>query len=666
MNRFIRKLKKSSRVLRYIYYVICIVYIISLFFFIKSLLSLTGIETILRIVFIVFFILYIVIYAFWNLLNLLRRKYKALIATSVVSIIFIAIFCIGSYYINMVYNNIDSITENDRLVYTTYLIALKDTDFDNNSSIGMLDDESEIEWNVLAKTLYSEEKLVNSITDYSDYNSMLRDLYDGDIDTIFVPGGYVTLFSNEEQYANIASETKILYEYSEEMENQDLILSSNKDFNEPLTFLLMGVDSETSGLNANAAFNGDTLMLITFNPKTLTATMVSIPRDTYVPITCNNNRYAKINSSAAYGTSCVIDTVSSFLDVEIDYYVKINFKGVVELVDAIGGVEVDVEAPTYGADEYDGMMCEQNSDRLFGDHLVCIEPGLQTLNGEQALAYARNRHMYIGGDLDRVRHQQQVVEAIASKALQFSSINDLQNILNAISNNIATNMSTNTILSGYNVIKNMVSNVISGEDLLNINKAYLETYSLPVYVPSMGTTTSAQGYYVDSLEDIRHELKVTLGLEEEEVIKTFSFSVNEPYEITSPGSGLRSEQSSSTLPNFIGSTVSVAEEYCLEHGIDFNIEYVDPDSEHYNPNVAVGLIGDQSEFIGVLLSTVDNLTVYVVNSHAATSDEPSDTDSSDNNGESNLDDENTDDETEDNNEDEGLTEDELTDIILGN
>ena len=666
MNRFIRKLKKSSRVLRYIYYVICIVYIISLFFFIKSLLSLTGIETILRIVFIVIFILYIVIYAFWNLLNLLRRKYKALIATSVVSIIFIAIFCIGSYYINMVYNNIDSITENDRLVYTTYLIALKDTDFDNDSSIGMLDDESEIEWNVLAKTLYSEEKLVNSITDYSDYNSMLRDLYDGDIDAIFVPGGYVTLFSNEEQYANIASETKILYEYSEEMENQDLILSSNKDFNEPLTFLLMGVDSETSGLNANAAFNGDTLMLITFNPKTLTATMVSIPRDTYVPITCNNNRYAKINSSAAYGTSCVIDTVSSFLDVEIDYYVKINFKGVVELVDAIGGVEVDVEAPTYDADKYDGMMCEQNSDRLFGDNLVCIEPGLQTLNGEQALAYARNRHMYIGGDLDRVRHQQQVVEAIASKALQFSSINDLQNILNAISNNIATNMSTNTILSGYNVIKNMVSNVISGEDLLNINKAYLETYSLPVYVPSMGTTTSAQGYYVDSLEDIRHELKVTLGLEEEEVIKTFSFSVNEPYEITSPGSGLRSEQSSSTLPNFIGSTVSVAEEYCLEHGIDFNIEYVDPDSEHYNPNVAVGLIGDQSEFIGVLLSTVDNLTVYVVNSHAATSDEPSDTDPSDNNGESNLDDENTDDETEENNEDEGLTEDELTDIILGN
>lgn len=671
MKKFFRKLKKSNRVLRYIYYIVSIVYIVTLFFFIKSLLSLSGIETVLRIVFIVFFILYIVLYCFWNLLNLLRRKYKALIITSIVSVIFIIIFCVGSYYINMVYSNIDNITEDDRLMYTSYLIALKDTEFDNDSSVGMLDSENEIEWNVLARKLYSEEKLANSITDYTDYNEMIRDLYNGDIDALFVPGNYVTLFSNEEQYQNISSETKVLYEYSEEMANQDLVLSSDKTFDEPLTFLLMGVDSEKAGLNANAAFNGDTLMLITFNPTTLTATMVSIPRDTYVPIACNNNRYAKINSSAAYGTSCVIDTVSNFLDVEIDYYVKINFKGVVELVDAIGGVEVDVEAPTYNSDKYDGMMCEQNSDRHFGSSLVCIEPGLQTLNGEQALAYARNRHMYIGGDLDRIRHQQQVVEAIASKALQFSSITDLQNILNAISSNIATNMDTNTILSGYNVVKNMVSNVIGGEDLLNINKAYLETYSLPVYVPSMGYTTSAQGYYVDSLEDIRHALKVSLELEEDEAIKTFSFSVNEPYEITSPGSGLRQEKSSSTLPNFIGSTVSVAEEFCNEHGIDFHIEYVDPDSEHYNPNVAIGLIGDQSEFIGVLLSTVDELTVYVVNSRESISEEPdngdetnSGTDSEDENNSSDNN-ENSEDNPDDGNEDD-TTGDDITDIILGN
>lgn len=629
MNKFKRKLKRSNKVCRFIYYVIIIGYVISLFFFIKSILNLTGIETALRIIFIIFFVLYLIMYSFINLLNLLRRKYKVLIITSIISLIFIAIFSFGAYYIDVIYNNLNNMTESEELVYTSYLITLKDTEFDNDSTIGMISDESDIEGFELAKKLYSKEKLANSISDYDDYYVMLNDLYTNKIDAIFVPSNYITLFSSEEKYANISNETKVLYKYSEERKNEDLVLSSNKKFDEPLTFLLLGVDSETDGLNANAAFNGDTLMIITFNPTTLQTTMVSIPRDTYVPIVCRNNEYSKINSSAAYGTNCVIDTIENFLDIEIDYYVKINFKGVVELVEALDGIEVDVEAPTYNANKYDGKMCEQNSDRQFGNKLVCIEPGLQTLNGEQALAYARNRHLYIGSDLDRIRHQQQVVEAIAKKTLSFSSIKDFQEILNAISNNIATNMDTNTMLSGYNVIKNMVANVLSGEDLLSINKAYLETYSLRVYLPNSSISTSAQGYYVDSLKDIQRALKITLGLEEEEEIKTFSFSVNEEYEVYSPGKGYRNEQSISLMPNLIGKTLTEAEEFCNENGIKLDYKYVDAGDQYYNDDVNVGLIGDQSVSIGTLLQNVKELTVYIVNSKAAISDEPSTSDESD-------------------------------------
>ena len=629
MNKFKRKLKRSNKVCRFIYYVIIIGYVISLFFFIKSILNLTGIETALRIIFIIFFVLYLIMYSFINLLNLLRRKYKVLIITSIISLIFIAIFSFGAYYIDIIYNNLNNMTESKELVYTSYLITLKDTEFDNDSTIGMISDESDIEGFELAKKLYSKEKLANSISDYEDYYIMLNDLYSKKIDAIFVPSNYITLFSNEEKYQNISNDTKVIYKYSEERKNEDLVLSSNKKFDEPLTFLLLGVDSEIDGLNANAAFNGDTLMIVTFNPTTLQTTMVSIPRDTYVPIACRNNKYSKINSSAAYGTNCVIDTIENFLDVEIDYYVKINFKGVVDLVEALNGIEVDVEAPTYNADKYDGKMCEQNSDREFGNKLVCIEPGLQTLNGEQALAYARNRHLYIGSDLDRIRHQQQVVEAIAKKTLSFSSIKDFRDILNAISNNIATNMDTNTMLSGYNVIKNMVANVLSGEDLLSINKAYLETYDLRVYLPNSYSYTSAQGYYVDSLKDIQNALKITLGLEKEEEIKTFSFSVNEEYEVYSPGKGYRKEQSVSLFPSFIGKTLSEAEEFCNENGIKFDYKYVDPGDQYYNNDVNVGLIGDQSVNIGVLLQDVNELTVYIVNSKAAISDEPSTSDESD-------------------------------------
>lgn len=625
MNRVIRKLKKSNLVIRIIYYLVTICYLVSSILFIKSLLNLTGIETGIRIIAIIFFIIYFLLYVFINFLNLLRRKYKGLIISTIFSLLFILIFFIGSYYINYVYSNINNMQESDKITYNIYLITLKDTEFSSESKIGVISDKIDKDNNELSTKLYKKKNLKNEIVEYNDYIKMLDDLYNNVIDGAIVPGNYDTLFRNEVGFENIVYDTKVIYEYSEKRQNEDLNIVSDKDFSEPLTFLFLGVDSEGDGLNANAAFNGDTLMLMSFNPKTLSSVLLSIPRDTYVPIACNNNRYAKINSSAAYGTGCVISTINKFLDINIDYYVKINFKGVVDLVEAVGGVEVDVEAPTYMANAYGGKVCEQNSDRQWGDKLVCINPGLQVLNGEQALAYARCRHMYIGSDLDRVRHQQQVVEALANKVLHFNSIKEFQDILNAVSKNIATNMDTDTILSGYNVAKNVLGNKLSGKDSLNIQKASLETYSLNVYVPSQGRKTSAQGFYESSLEDIKKAFNIVLGKETAEPIKTFSFSVNETYEIYRPGKGKRTGQSGALLPSFVGKSISEAQSFCNSNNINLEIKYVDSGSEHYNDQVAVGLIGDQSVHKDVLLSTVSNLTVYVVNSKNTNSNQNTNT-----------------------------------------
>ena len=233
--------------------------------------------------------------------------------------------------------------------------------------------------------------------------------------------------------------------------------------------------------------------------------------------------------------------------------------------------------------------------------------------------------MYIGSDLDRVRHQQQVVEALANKVLHFNSIKEFQDILNAVSKNIATNMDTDTILSGYNVAKNVLGNKLSGKDSLNIQKATLETYSLNVYVPSQGRKTSAQGYYESSLEDIKKAFNIVLGKETEEPIKTFSFSVNETYEIYRPGKGKRTGQSGALLPSFVGKSISEAQSFCNSNNINLEIKYVDSGSEHYNDQVAVGLIGDQSVHKDVLLSTVSNLTVYVVNSKNTNSNQNTNT-----------------------------------------
>jgi len=389
---------------------------------------------------------------------------------------------------------------------------------------------------------------------------MLSDLYNKNVDGIFVSGNYLTLFTNEEIYENLASETYVVYEYSEEMKNEDLELATTKKLNEPFTVLVMGVDSKTDGLNANAAFNGDTLMLITFNPHTLNATIFSIPRDTYVPIACNNNKYAKINSSAAYGTSCVIDTIENLTDIKIDYYAKINFKGVVDLVDALKGIDVEVTKE----------FCEQNSDRSFAkEDLICLEEGFQHLDGEETLAYARHRKTLLRSDIDRTKNQQLIVEAIAKKALTISSFKDFENILNAISNNISTNMTKTQILSSYNILKKMLSNSIKGNDFIKIEKTYLEYYSLPVYTSNM--YVSAIGHYEDSLQEIIKLMKVNLELEKPEIIKTFDYNYNTDYESKITGQGITTGDKLELVPNFIGQNVSYAKEWGVTNNIEIKV-----------------------------------------------------------------------------------------------
>lgn len=637
MNKMLRKLKKSKKAYRVIYYIINILYLVTLVLFIKNILSLKGIETFIRVIVIIFFILYFFIYSFWNLLNLLRRKYKGLIITSIITLLFIIVFSVSSYYINFVYSNINGMKEKNEVIYNSYLIVLSDKTFNKDSVIGIIDKDIDKDNYDLAQKLIKEKKLYNKVEYYNDYIKLIDDLYKGVIDAAIVPGNYENLVKNEVGFENIDIDVKKVFEYSEKKKNEDLDLVSNKDFNEPLTFLFLGVDSEGDGLNASSSFNGDTLMLMSINPKTLNAILLSIPRDTYVPIACNKNNYAKINSSAGFGTSCVISTINNLMGINIDYYVKINFKGVVDLVEAVKGIDVFVEAPTYTPNKYKGKVCEQNSDRQFGNKLVCMEPGLQTLNGEQALAYARCRHMYIGSDLDRVRHQQQVVEALANKALHFSSIKDLQNILTAVSKNISTNMDTDTMLSGYNVLKNVVGSKLSGTDGLNISKATLETYSLNVYVPQSGRNTSAQGYYLSSLNDIKHAFNVVLDKEKDEMVKTFSFSVNETYELYSPGKGKRTEKSGELLPSFVGKTVEEAKEFCNQYNISLNVKYVDPESEFYNKSVNVGLIGNQSVHKDVLVNSISELTVYIVNSKVEEKSNNSTDDNKDNDSKSDED-----------------------------
>jgi len=613
MKVLFNKLKKANKAFLVIYLIIFILYFLSYMILVKNLINLVGIETFIRILIISIFGVWLIVYFLWNLINLILKKTVTLTITSILTVIFIAIFSFANYYINIFYTGIDNLVESEYVNYTSNLITLKDTKITDNSKLGMINSSDDIEGNMLAKELIKYEKLNdNEIVDYASYYEMIYDLLNKEIDGIFLTSNYLTIFGNEEGFTELKN-TVIAYSYSKKMKNQDTTIVSNKNLTEPFTILLMGVDSEADGLNANASFNGDTLMLITFNPKTLNATMFSIPRDTYVPIACNSNRYAKINSSAVYGTNCVIDTVEQLTDITIDYYVKINFKGVVDLVEALGGIDVNVEAPDYSAyiKAHNGRICEQDSLRQFGKNLICMDTGNQHLNGEQALAYARCRHAYLQSDIARNKHQQQIIEAIAKKVANPSNINKVQELLNAVTNNMATNMSQKQMLSFYEVMKNMVVKSFSDGDFVTIQKTYMEYYTLNVKLSANGIFTSAIGYYPGSLSAIINLMKSNLELEEKEMIKTFSFDANEDYNTKVTGQGIFTGSKLETMPNFVGLNVSQAETWASNNNVTLKTLFVDNTSPYYNPNINAGMIANQSYAYGLLLKNLSELTIYI-------------------------------------------------------
>ena len=603
MKVLFKKLKKSNKAALVFFAIAFILYIVLFSFLTINVLKLKSVETLIRYLALGFFCLWFVLYTLLSLIKLVTHKYKLFTFLTILTYIFIIIFGIGNYVLTFAYDKIDNFTEKEYITYTSLLIGLNSNEFNEKSIIGMISNEEDIEGNILAKKIISKYKLKNQIKSYDDYPLMISALYDGEVDAIFVSDNYVTLFSGDEAFADIEEVTKIIYSLSEKRKNEDKkIASSNKELTEPFTVLIMGVDSEKNGLNANAAFNGDTLILATFNPKTLTASMFSVPRDTYVPIACKNNAYAKINSSAAYGTSCVIDTMENLTGITVDYYVKINFKGVVDLVEALGGITVDVEEPNYQYNhgfDCKGKVCEQNSNRDW-DHAIYIEPGKnRKLNGEEALAYSRCRGLYTASDLARNRHQQDVITAVANKAMKIRDFKEFEEVLDAVSNNTATNMSRDQIISSYNIFKDMIEKSLNGEEMITIKKTYLEVSSLPVNLGNR--VTSALSYYPSSLEEIVQMMKENLELVEPKMIKTFSFDANMEYEPKVYGKGLKSGSKLELVPSFIGKTVSEAQSWGNNNGINVSFNY---DGEG-------SIITNQSVATGTLIKNVKSITFTV-------------------------------------------------------
>lgn len=467
-----------------------------------------------------------------------------------------------------VYGQISGINK----VYVTYSSSLITTSSNEANdigdikdyTIGILKDKKSPEGYIIPQEIIKEHNLIdnNELKKYDDYSSMITDLYADEIDAIFISSSYESMFQGVTGYEGIGTDTKVIISKDKKMRKADTssneTASSGKSITEPFTLLLMGIDSTDEVLSKNAVANGDTLILVTFNPKTLNATMLSIPRDSYVPISCWSDKAEnKITHAAGYGTDCMMNTIENYFDVNIDYYAKINFKGLVKLVDAVGGVDINVEQ----------TLCTDDSSR--GGE-ICINPGQQTLNGEQALVYARNRKSLSNGDFGRAAHQQEIVKELINKMKTITQVSKFMEILNTISNSLDTNLTTKQILSFYNVGKDIIKKSLAADDadLVNIQQLYLQGTGQMIYDERMRMVLWNYVPNKQSKKDLIQAMKENLELAEHTVIKEFSFSVNEPYEKEVIGEGPYKTGSSYTLlPDFVGDTEASARAYANSRGI---------------------------------------------------------------------------------------------------
>jgi LCP family protein required for cell wall assembly len=293
--------------------------------------------------------------------------------------------------------------------------------------------------------------------------------------------GYIVLNRTEDVFKSTFEDLGIT-----STKKSDDIIKATK----PLTILLMGVDTGDGTRSERWEGQSDTMIVMTINPQTNTTTMVSLERDMLTDIVNKEGETletAKLNAAYALGgTATAVSTIQQQIGLSIDKYALINMNGLKELVDAVGGIDVD---NTLG----ETISIEETEP----DYTATIEPGKQHINGDQALVYARMRHQDPEGDIGRQARQREVIAQIMGKVLSLNSITKYEKILQAISGNLKTDFA----VTGSSL-----------KSLLGYKDAFQKIQSIKLQgVGDMINGISYQVMPADNLLSVQNALRLSLG-----------------------------------------------------------------------------------------------------------------------------------------------------------
>ncbi|MBQ1325977.1 MAG: LCP family protein, partial [Solobacterium sp.] len=354
------------------------------------------------------------------------HKGKSYFLGVILSVLCLAVGAFGTFTVVKVNQSISSITNTtvEESVSTSFVIydsedafSIQDVNGLEGKTVGYAQSTNTGD---LGKNQLNALSLNVSLEEYQDYSTLLIALFNGSIDCAILPTNYMNLFQNEAGISSLLEHTKSVMDFEEKVTVVNTGGADKDITKEPFTVLLIGT---ADGLS-------DTMILCSVNPISMKVTMSSLARDSYVQMA--GGGYSKLNSARAVSVDYLIRTIEKLVGVKIDYYIDTNFQGVVDIVDAVGGITVNSPVSFVG----------QNASSQRGHYTVYVPAGDNvTLNGEQALAFARERYLFSTGDFARQSHQQEVIKAIVREILRTRDVNTFLNIMQAAGNNIQTNLS---------------------------------------------------------------------------------------------------------------------------------------------------------------------------------------------------------------------------------
>lgn len=353
----------------------------------------------------------------------------------------------GNYFIYKTDNTFDVVTSlADSKATTTSIVVLKSSSIKKESGlkgkkIGTILDMDKKPTKRMLDDL-NKDNIKYTAKDYSNLDELMEAFYSGEVDAICLNEKYRDILHETQAYFTFQTDTRIVHQnvhYTKVEKNDNPSDPVNDISKDAFTVLVSGNDSYGTLQDSNT--RSDANLLLTVNPKTGTILMTSIPRDYYVELICPDDdselacpegSYDKLTHSGLMGVKSTEETIEKALGIKINYNVRINFSSVVNLVDALDGIDLDIKK----GEEVDIFYVNSQPGLSVGKHHV---------DGETALAFARERHAYADGDNQRVRNQQKVFKAIFNRIVSPKMITNYGKFMDALAVAFDTNLSGDEI-----------------------------------------------------------------------------------------------------------------------------------------------------------------------------------------------------------------------------